>query len=354
MQTPATQLPLDHLLLFCRAGFEADLAAECVELWPAERVASVAGTVALKYASVSAAGLAYAALELRELVFARQAVWTGARLALGRKDRIAVLKNALGTAVVQAEAWFELPDSEAGKAMAGLARGLQRPFDQALQAHSVQGDWRVSVVLEDGEHAWLGLALPERAAMTPGGIPRLKFPADAPSRSTLKLDEALLYLADERTRQDCLQPGHSAVDLGAAPGGWTYQLLRRGLKVIAIDNGPMSPKLQRWLNPPASLSHLRVDGLRYKPKQPVHLVVCDMVIAPQKTAQVMAEWIQGGHAKTAIFNLKLPMKQRLAAIQAARKSIAEQLGSTHQLVIKQLYHDRDEVTCLLRRTRSKG
>ena len=56
------------------------------------------------------------------------------------------------------------------------------------------------------------------------GIPRLRLPG-APSRSAAKLEEALLYfLGDEAER--LLRGGMSAVDLGAAPGGWTWILAR--------------------------------------------------------------------------------------------------------------------------------
>ncbi len=50
------------------------------------------------------------------------------------------------------------------------------------------------------------------------GIPRLKFPADAPSRSTLKLEEAfhVFIPADEWDERPA--NGMWAVDLGACPG----------------------------------------------------------------------------------------------------------------------------------------
>ncbi|WP_297471632.1 SAM-dependent methyltransferase, partial [Acidithiobacillus sp.] len=80
----------------------------------------------------------------------------------------------------------------------------------------------------------LAAAAPGAAAPDPGGIPRLRFPAGAPSRSTLKLEEALLVLLNERERERWLRAGMTAVDLGAAPGGWTFQLVRRSLRVIAV------------------------------------------------------------------------------------------------------------------------
>lgn len=51
------------------------------------------------------------------------------------------------------------------------------------------------------------------------GIPRLKFPTDAPSRSTLKLEEAFFVFLTEKEREARLSHGMTAVDLGACPGG---------------------------------------------------------------------------------------------------------------------------------------
>ena len=75
------------------------------------------------------------------------------------------------------------------------------------------------------------------------GIPRLRFPADAPSRSTLKLEEAfhVFIPADEWDERPA--SGMHAVDLGACPGGWTYQLVKRSMMVHSVDNGPMAPSL---------------------------------------------------------------------------------------------------------------
>ncbi len=105
------------------------------------------------------------------------------------------------------------------------------------------------------------------------GIPRLKFPTGAPSRSTLKLEEAFLTFLSERERADKLKPGMSAVDLGAAPGGWTWQLVKRGLRVAAVDNGPMAEALMAS----GLVEHCRIDGFRYRPAQPVDWLVCDIV-----------------------------------------------------------------------------
>ncbi len=174
------------------------------------------------------------------------------------------------------------------------------------------------------------------------GIPRLRMPGGAPSRSTLKLAEAIVTFLGER-ESDLLRAGMRAVDLGAAPGGWTWQLARRGLRVTAVDNGPLKGEVR---DDPL-VTHLRTDGLAYLPKRPVDWMVCDIVEQPSRIAALVARWIGEGHARNAIFNLKLPMKKRYDEVRRCEAIIVDALAKArvkHALALRQLYHDREEVT----------
>jgi 23S rRNA (cytidine2498-2'-O)-methyltransferase len=173
---------------------------------------------------------------------------------------------------------------------------------------------------------------------------------DAPSRSYLKLTEAFEVFLDKSEQAQWLKQGMTAVDLGAAPGGWTWQLVQRGLKVTAVDNGPL--KGAAATHP--SVKHLRQDGFRFRPQRAVDWLVCDMVEQPQRVATLMAEWFIGGFTQRAIFNLKLPMKKRVASLNEALGSLRKALdakGIRYRLEAKQLYHDREEVTIFLARKR---
>src|SRR5690606_22009110 len=141
--------------------------------------------------------------------------------------------------------FVEHPDSEAGKPLAGLARAFGNALRPALRkagllaARDDDSLPRLHVCFVDGDHAFVAFADPSDSAPWPLGIPRLRLLADAPSRSALKLEEALLTLLDDRERAQLLRNGMHAADLGAAPGGWTWVLARNGLRVSAIDNGPL-------------------------------------------------------------------------------------------------------------------
>lgn len=177
------------------------------------------------------------------------------------------------------------------------------------------------------------------------GIVRLRMPSNAPSRSTMKLAEAFATLLDDREREAHLRAGQHAVDLGAAPGGWTWQLVQRGVHVIAIDNGPLRDSVLAT----EMVQHLRADGFIWRPQRPVDWMVCDMVEQPSRIASLAAEWIASKRCRHSIFNLKLPMKRRLAAVEQCRELIHKRVRPVgpYNLRIKQLYHDREEVTAYL-------
>jgi 23S rRNA (cytidine2498-2'-O)-methyltransferase len=179
------------------------------------------------------------------------------------------------------------------------------------------------------------------------GIPRLKFPAGAPSRSTLKLEEAFCVFLPKEDIARLLKAGMAAVDLGASPGGWTWQLASRGLHVIAVDNGRMDQRVMAS----GLVAHVRGDGFFFAPQRPVEWMVCDIVEQPSRIARLAAQWLGKNWCRWAIFNLKLPMKKRLEEVKRCRDIIDAELkmaGVRHELMIKHLYHDREEVTAFLR------
>ncbi len=140
----------------------------------------------------------------------------------------------------------------------------------------------------------------------------------------------------------------TAVDLGAAPGGWTWQLVNREIRVTAVDNGPMAESLMYS----GFVVHQRADGFTFRPQHPVHWMVCDIVEKPARTAAMIETWLGEGLCREAVVNLKLPMKQRYAEVRRLLDRIESGLverGLKVSIGCKQLYHDREEVTCHLRR-----
>ena len=342
--------PLPRLLAYCRPGFEGECAQELASLdlehGGAGHARAQRGSGHVEFASPAADAFADA---WRGLVFARQLLRViGHARALPPRDRLSVLLPMIEADPRRwCDAWVESPDSDAGRELAPLCRGLNAALVAALKKQRLfdrSSRWRLHLCMTATDEGFVAAARVDASAPWPGGIPRLKFPREAPSRSTLKLEEALLTLLDDGERERWLKPGMRAVDLGASPGGWTWQLVARSLHVTAVDNGPMDAGLLAS----GLVDHLRADGFRYQPPRPVEWLVCDMVEQPRRVAQRMAEWLAQGWCRHAVFNLKLPMKKRWDEVQACFALLREACGERLELRAKQLYHDREEITVFAR------
>ncbi len=268
--------------------------------------------------------------------------------ALPRRDRLTPLLAIAGRHQPPFSAlWLETPDSNEGKLQSGLCRRLAPLLADAARAAGLLGvnaaNPRLHVLFVTAESAWVGVSDPATGSPWPMGIPRLAAPRSAPSRSALKLAEALLTFLTAEERARLLQPGMRAVDLGAAPGGWTWQLAQRGLRVTAIDNGPLKGEIAD----DPRVEHLRVDGLQWRPRRPVDWMVCDIVLQPSRIAALVAAWMAEGACRRTIFNLKLPMKKRYAEVERCAALIRTALDGRrlrYTLAFRQLYHDREEIS----------
>jgi 23S rRNA (cytidine2498-2'-O)-methyltransferase len=288
-------------------------------------------------------------VDFARLVFPRQLVRTGELLAgLPEADRATPLAAAArrwGSAFCELR--VEMPDTNDGKSLATLTKPLGPHLARALAKAGVRIDdasaaERLHVFFVGGRACYVGVSTVANSSPWPMGIPRLRMPSGAPSRSTLKLAEAFLEFLPSRT----FEPGTAAVDLGASPGGWTWQLVHRGFMVTAVDNGAMD----RALMDSGQVKHRRDDGFHYTPPDPVQLMVCDMVESPSRIARLAARWVAEGWCRETVFNLKLPMKKRFEEVERCRALIDEALGGGgYFLRMKQLFHDREEVTAYLAR-----
>ncbi len=345
---------MNSVLLLCRAGFENECAAEVMARATARglhgfaRAKSQSGLVVFETAEEQRDAAEFHRLAEHDFTFARQWFFVLALLKdLPLKDRVEPLVQALRAAPdLFGEAFLETPDTNLGKELSPLCRALSKPLTSRLQQAelwSARAALRAQVCFVASTSAYVGYARRAQGSPWLGGIPRLKFPRGAPSRSTLKLDEALLHFLSSEQQQRWLQAGMSVVDLGAAPGGWTFQFVRRHMRVIAVDNGAIDASL---LNS-GIVEHVRADGFRYQPVKRVDWMVCDMVEQPIRIAQLAARWLAQGWCQRSIFNLKLPMKKRYEETQRCLELVRttlDEAGMRYDVACKQLYHDREEVT----------
>ena len=348
----------DCLVLYCRAGFEGECASEIQE-HAAElgysgycKAKPDSGYVVfVPHEPQHSAALA-SLIPFHALIFARQLFAANLINGLPVDDRITPLLDHLAGIAVS-EVMVETADTNEAKELLSFCRKFSTPFLQAVRRHELLREQdesapRLHLFFLSSTAVYLGFSDPDNSSPWLMGIPRLRFPSSAPSRSTLKLDEAIHLFLSEEEQSVRLRTGMKAVDLGASPGGWTWQLVQRHLLVIAVDNGPMDQALLDS----GLVQHKREDGFRFRPQEPVDWMVCDMVEQPGRIAHLVGKWVAEGWCRETIFNLKLPMKKRYQEVLRCASIIHELLesaGVDYEIAFKQLYHDREEVTGYLRR-----
>lgn len=349
------------LVFYCRAGFEKDLANEVIEKsTKLERYGyptfdNNSGFALFNLYQDGDAGHLAKDLCLNQLIFARQMFASTELISdLDTTDRISTILQHIADLPLCGDIRVEHADTSDGRELSKFCRKITVPLRQALRKHDKltrkesHSKPVLHVFFTSSCSLYLGYSLPTNNSPYPLGILRLKFPSKAPSRSTLKLDEAMQLFIPRAEQQKRLAPGMHAVDLGACPGGWTYQLVTRGMFVQAIDNGTMDDDLMET----GLVNYFAADGFKYEPKKKnVYWLVCDMIEQPQRVAKLMAQWVSKNWCQEAIFNLKLPMKRRYESVLESF-AIIEQVLSQHtqsyQLQAKHLYHDREEITVHLR------
>jgi 23S rRNA (cytidine2498-2'-O)-methyltransferase len=352
---PPQAFPCRGVLVLCRSGFEREAAAEMEMQAEDAGIPGPAlgqphtGFAALTLADPAPLAALTGRLPLAGLVFARQRLfWFDRVTELPEGDRGTPLVEALaraGTPVSRVV--LETPDTDLAKQMSGFCKRFAEPLERLLDKRALLRPKQTQlpvlhVVFTDSSTAWLTLLQPGDGSPWAMGVPRLRMPREAPSRSALKLAEAFHELLGEAGCALHLRAGLRAVDLGAAPGGWSWQLAQRGLHVTAVDNGPLAAAVRAT----EMVEHVRADGFTWRPKRPVDWMVCDMVEQPGRIAQLVAEWVATGRCRHCIFNLKLPMKRRLEEVARCRTLIVKRMkvAGPFELRFKHLYHDREEIT----------
>jgi 23S rRNA (cytidine2498-2'-O)-methyltransferase len=162
-----------------------------------------------------------------------------------------------------------------------------------------------------------------------GGQRRMADDPQAPSRSYLKVEEAYGILGREPTA------GETVVDLGAAPGGWSYSAARRGASVVAVDNGPLKGGAVH-----AGIAHRAEDAYKYSPAQPVDWLFCDMVDDPDKVQALLERWLADGWCRRFVVNLKFGRQDPLRILDQAQR-LRERCSLFRA---RHLFHDREELT----------
>lgn len=355
---------MSELLAYCRAGYENDTANELTTRLAEKGLSGyplfVPGQAFVEFILFDAndSDEAITQLPVADTVFPRQLINVIAQLTeLDRQDRIGPILESLQAGALPfrqaGDVVIEYPDTEEGKSLAKFCRKFVVPLRQTLRKQGLlskqvtDNQPRLHIFFKDFDTCSVGYTQPALASVFAMGICRLRFPSDAPSRSTLKLEEALMTMLDTSQRERVCRSSGRAVDLGACPGGWTYQLVHRGMFVEAVDNGNIDDTLMAT----GQVEHFAADGFTYRPQMGrVDLLVCDMIERPDRVATLMGDWLVKDWCEHAVFNLKLPMKKRFETVTQALNSLCDRLNSLNDSFFvraRHLYHDRDEVTVVV-------
>lgn len=159
----------------------------------------------------------------------------------------------------------------------------------------------------------------------------------APSRSYLKVEEA--YVVFGREPRD----GETVVDLGAAPGGWSYSAAKRGARVLALDNGPLKGGALDHPN----IEHRRVDAFGFTPDPGTVFdwMFCDLVEDPHHVLEhIVRPWLSQRWCRQFVINLKFGRVAPLAFLTQLRAGDGILSRHAPGFRIRHLYHDREEFT----------
>jgi len=206
-----------------------------------------------------------------------------------------------------------IPDTEAGRhrcefireALIELLQKKRRHLRRQLRpepVHATVDDSLVQLLLTAPDAGFLSVAaapvpFEQRHLLSPFPKGELPVASDkaAPSRAFSKLVEAELRLGR------AIKAGETCADLGASPGSWTYVAVGRGAQVIAVDRSPLREDLMRSRR----VEFRPGDAFRFQPPRLVDWLLCDVIAAPERTAELLLEWLRRGWCRHFVVTVKL-------------------------------------------------
>ena len=270
------------LYAICQPGAEPALKAEVARVRPELRPAFARpGFVTFKSAAPLAPDVRL------ESVFAR-----AYGLSLGDVSPVDAAR-AWG-APVRLHAWSASLEESVRAAGPGLFRA---------GARARAGERVLDVIDVAGEPRWVGAHIHDASRSPwPAGTWPVEVPPDAPSRAYRKLEEAIAWSGAR------VGKGQVAVEIGSAPGGASYALLRRGLSVVGVDPGAMAPVVLAYS--PERFRHLQIPvGALRRELLPARVdwLLLDVHLAPQVALHAVRRIVAPlrRHLRGVFFTLKL-------------------------------------------------
>jgi 23S rRNA (cytidine2498-2'-O)-methyltransferase len=149
-----------------------------------------------------------------------------------------------------------------------------------------------------------------------------------PSRAYLKLWEALTRLGRWPA------PGEGCLDLGAAPGGWTWALAKLGARVTAVDKAPLDPAVAAM--PGVAWRQESAFALDPRHEPPVDWLFSDVVCYPARLLALVRRWIEADAARHLVCTVKFQ--------GATEHGVAAEFAAIPGAVLFHGAHNRHELT----------
>ncbi len=197
----------------------------------------------------------------------------------------------------------------------------------------------------DRAYAGISLAI-DNLSDWPGGMRHFAHIPDEVSRAEFKLLEALEVFGLSLPSQG------SALDLGAAPGGWTRLLLEAGLQVVAVDPARLDPRLFRHHRLEIYRGYAEIyleDALKRRRK--FDIIANDMRVDAREAARILVQAAPCLQPDGFIIStLKLPhATEEIDPLKNLNEALSL-LSRNYQVVqARQLFHNRQEVTAVAAR-----
>lgn len=171
-----------------------------------------------------------------------------------------------------------------------------------------------------------------------GGMVHYKKDESDISRAKFKLMEAIKVFDIDMSKV------HNALDLGAAPGGWTSVLLEHDVSVTAVDTGDMDPRLNKYKN----YSFIKANASEIELQEESFDMLTSDISWNAKNTAVMVNKASGSLKKGgyAVVTVKL-MGTKVRRTIREVKEIYQEVFDVK--AAKQLFHNRDEITLLLQK-----
>lgn len=237
------------------------------------------------------------------------------------------INNAIKALKAKKLRWYHYPLTSIGrgKLIANeLAKPELAPFKFPI-TYTNRFDFGIFTLLNDQEmlvcsHPWKRVPL--------GHYEFAEDKINPPNRAYLKLWEALCILGQYP------QAGETALDLGAAPGGWTYVLAQCGAKTTAVDKAELAPNVGKLSN----VNYVKESAFALEPQNfvPLDWLVCDVICYPERSLTLIKKWLSTHQVKHIVCTIKLQGNETW--------EILDQLRAIPNSQLIHLYQNKHELT----------